>query len=77
VRLGIFDRPANTRIAILGIDAKDGRAHRRVMTHEMIAGTYRQTLLRNESSGYLAKREELRRDYPSAVSLASRSATSG
>ena len=30
------------------------------MVHEMIEGTYRQTNLPNESSEYLAKREELR-----------------
>jgi len=30
------------------------------MVHEMIDGTYRQTNLPNESSEYLAKREELR-----------------
>jgi predicted dithiol-disulfide oxidoreductase (DUF899 family) len=32
----------------------------RLMVHEMIDGTYRQTNLPNESPGYLAKREELR-----------------
>ena len=30
------------------------------MVHEIIAGTYRQTNLANESAEYLAKREELR-----------------
>src|SRR2546425_10388573 len=32
----------------------------RLMVHEMIDGTYRQTNLPNESPEYLAKREELR-----------------
>jgi hypothetical protein len=30
------------------------------MVHEIVDGTYRQTNLTNESSEYLAKREELR-----------------